>query len=317
MSAPLLSVIVCTHNPRPDLLARTLAALRGQTLAPALWELLVVDNASAPAIAASPLAAWHPAARVVSEPELGLTAARLRGIAEARSPLLVFVDDDNLLVQNYLADVARLFDEHPRLGAAGGPVAPEWEESPAHWALEFQGLLAVRDLGPERRICPGGPDARWPDFAPVGAGLAVRRAGALAYADALAVDPARRTFDRAGASLASGGDNDLVFTILHGGGDVGYFPELRLTHLIPRARLQPEYLARLNRGIMRTWVLVLAAHGQCPWPPVRAWTVPFRCARAWWRTRAWRSPARRVRWNGRCGQFQGQALLKHAVDLRR
>jgi glycosyltransferase involved in cell wall biosynthesis len=42
----MLSVIVCTHNPRQDYLARALAALRDQTLPTNEWELLVVDNAS-------------------------------------------------------------------------------------------------------------------------------------------------------------------------------------------------------------------------------------------------------------------------------
>ena len=69
-------------------------------------------------------------------------------------------------------------------------------------------------------------------------------------ADAIATDPRRHTLDRTGTSLASGGDNDLVFTALHAGGEVAYFPELRLTHLIPAGRLAPDYLTRLNRGII-------------------------------------------------------------------
>ena len=41
-----LSVIIPTHNPRRDYLARTLEALKRQTLAPEKWEVLIVDNKS-------------------------------------------------------------------------------------------------------------------------------------------------------------------------------------------------------------------------------------------------------------------------------
>jgi hypothetical protein len=181
---------------------------------------------------------------------------------------------------------------------------------PPTWSNEFHGLLALRDLGPEIRVTSGGPGAAWPSHAPVGAGLAVRRSFALAYAEAVASDPRRRGLDRKGGSLASGGDNDLVFTALHAGGDVGYFPDLKLTHLIPAGRLNPDYLARLNRGIMRSWVLVLALHGQCPWKPIDHRTVWLRAARAWWRCHAWRGAAQRIRFAGMLGQFEGQADLK-------
>ena len=141
----------------------------------------------------------------------------------------------------------------------------------------------------------------------MGAGLCIRRDYALAYADALAHQPLRAALDRRVGELTSGGDNDMVFTTLRAGGDVAYFPELTLTHLIPTTRLQPDYLARLNQGIQRSWVRVLALHGCNPWPAIPRWTVPLRSARAWLRTRAWRSPVHHIRWRGLHGRFLGQA----------
>ena len=308
--APQLSVVIPTRNPHPERLRRTLTALAAQTLSRAQWETLLVDNASdCPWDPPAELVAVLPGFQRLHEPHPGLTPARLCGIRAARGDVLVFADDDNILAPGYLAAVLRLFGDHPGLAAAGGPVLPEWEKPPPAWTREFHGLLALRDLGPAPLIAAGSPAAPWPDFAPVGAGLAVRRAGALAYAEALARDPVRRALDRRAAQLGSGGDNDLVFSLLHAGGDVGYFPELRLTHLIPAARLDAGYLARLNEGIMRTWVIVLHLHGQCPWPAIAPWTVVPRTMRAWLRGRAWRSPAHRVRWRGVAGQFQGQAVL--------
>ncbi len=303
----MISVVLPTHNPDLGRLRRTLDALVGQSLPRSSWELLVVDNASSPPLSSTEIDAIG--GRLVLEPTPGLTPARLAGIRAARGDLLVFVDDDNVLAPDFLVHVLSIFTRHPQLGAAGGKILPEFASPPPAWAAEFYGLLALRDLGAEEKIAPGAPAASWPDFAPVGAGLCVRHLVASAYAQHLAHDPTRRTLDRTGRSFASGGDNDLVFTVLHAGWGVGYFPQLTLTHLIPSSRLAPDYLAQLNEGIMRTWVRVLNLHGQCPWRPISPWTVPLRAARAWFRFAPWRSPANRIRWRGAVGQFQGQADL--------
>ena len=71
-----------------------------QTLPKDHWELLVIDNAFDRVLASEWDLSWHPQARHIREDELGLTPARLRGIAEARGDVFVFVDDDNLLHQN-------------------------------------------------------------------------------------------------------------------------------------------------------------------------------------------------------------------------
>lgn len=305
-----LSVIIPTHNPEAGRLRRTLAGLRQQTLPGLEWETLLVDNASANAVDAARFAGDAPSnLRISREPKLGLTAARIHGITHARGAVLVFVDDDNVLAPEYLARALELFDGNPRVAAAGGPVEPEWETPPPAWISRFQGLLALQNHGVERRVAHGVPGAPWPPFAPVGAGLVVRRSAAEKYVRELAIDPARSSLDRQAGRLSSGGDCDLVFTLLHAGGDVVYEPLLRLTHLIPKGRIDPEYLARLNAGIMRSWVQVLALHGQCPWPAIPRWTVPLRSARAWWRRRAWSSPTARIEWAGDCGQFAGQADL--------
>ena len=304
----MISVVLPTRNPHSGRLQRTLAALAGQTLAPTDWECVVVDNGSNPPLSTTTQPLFKRlGARLVVAAASGLTPARLAGIRAAHGDIIVFVDDDNVLAPNYLAAVATRFDSSATLAAAGGPVLPEWELAPAPWTSEFHGLLALRDFGAEARLAKGGPAAFWPDFAPVGAGLVIRRAPALAYAEAVIRDPRRNSLDRRGTSLTSGGDNDVVFSALHAGGDVAYFPELRLTHLIPAARLTADYLARLNRGIMRSWVCVLALHGQCPWAPVAPATVLLRVIRAWLRFRAWRGPAERVRWAGARGQFEGLA----------
>lgn len=48
---PAASAVIATHNPRMDFLARVIEALRGQTLAKSLWELVIIDNGSREALA--------------------------------------------------------------------------------------------------------------------------------------------------------------------------------------------------------------------------------------------------------------------------
>src|SRR5690348_13801358 len=91
------SVIICTHNPRADYLGRTLESLKKQTIATNEWELLLVDNHSDQRLADTWDLSWHTDATHIREDELGLIAARVRGIREARGDLLTFVDDDNVL----------------------------------------------------------------------------------------------------------------------------------------------------------------------------------------------------------------------------
>lgn len=310
---PLLTVILPTYNPHAERLARTLRALRAQTLPADRWETLVIDNASTRFPAAAFLASHGPAnLRVAREPAPGLTRARKHGFHAARADAAVLVDDDNVLAPDYLERALAHLAAHPRTGTLGGPVVPEFAVEPPAWTAEFHGLLALRDLGP-RPIFSAGPRPDgaagniYPLHAPVGAGMVIRRAAWEAWRRRLDAASAHTApTDRRGADLSSGGDNDIVMASLTAGWESAYFPDLRLTHLIPAERLQPAYLARLNRGIQRSWVRVLARHDACPWPPIARWTLPVRSARAWLRHRAWRSAAGRIRWQGAVGHFEGR-----------
>ena len=305
-----ISVLVPTHNPNAERLARTLGGLRAQTFPAGAWETVLIDNASAPAVDLAAAAGRAPAnLRLVREPLLGLTHARRRGFREARAPWCVLVDDDNVLAPDYLAHVAGIFRAQPKLGAIGGRSVPEFATPPESWMQEFFPLLALRDFGDTPEVAPavtanGTRRKEYPSrAAPIGAGMAVRREAVAAWLD---TSSGAALSDRRGSELASAGDNDLVFSVLESGWQVGYFPELSLTHLIPATRLEADYLARLNRGIQESWMQVLSRHEANPWPPIPSWTVPLRMMKSWFTYRAWSSPAARIRWQGACGHFAGR-----------
>jgi cellulose synthase/poly-beta-1,6-N-acetylglucosamine synthase-like glycosyltransferase len=305
-----LTVIIPAHNPHPGRLRRTLLGLRAQTLPVTEWETVLVNNASAQFPDEKFFAECAPENfSLVHEPTLGLTAARRRGFGAAGGAFAVLVDDDNVLAPDYLTRTLALFAAHPRVGALGGKSGPEFEESPPAWADEFLGLLALRDLGPAPLIShglrpPGATRNNYPLFAPLGAGMALRREAWTAWLNTPHDDT--MPSDRRGGELTSSGDNDIVLSLMQAGWEVAYFPELSLVHLIPAARLDPGYLARLNRGIQKSWMQVLAAHDASPWPPLTPFGAALRKAKAWFVHRAWRSSAARIRWQGACGHFEGR-----------
>lgn len=91
-----LTILVCTHN-RADLLRGALESLELQSLPRDRFEVLVVDNASTdgtPGVVAECAARGRVDLRSVREEELGLDAARNRGIREAAGTFVAFLDDD-------------------------------------------------------------------------------------------------------------------------------------------------------------------------------------------------------------------------------
>jgi glycosyltransferase involved in cell wall biosynthesis len=308
--SPEVSVIISTHNPHSGRLKRTLKGIRAQTLPRQRWELIIVDNASKNSLQEidAELATFTNA-NLVREERLGLTFGRLAGIRNSRAPVVVFIDDDNVMDRGYLKNALSIFRRHPRLGLAGGKSIPEWAAvSPEPWVEEFNGNLALRDLGEQEETAALSDPPSYPRCAPIGAGMMARRRALDSWMSACVMSEV--STGRRGRELTSGEDCDIVMYALRDGWEVGYFPELRLTHLIPAERLTRKYLARLNYGIARSWVQVLARHEIRPWPPATPWTVPIRKVRAYLSYHAWAGPAEHVRWRGACGQFDGRAKIK-------
>jgi hypothetical protein len=249
-----LSVVICTHNPRPDYLRRVLEALRNQTLPLKRWELLLIDNASKEQLTSQIWdMSWHPHARLIREEELGLSSARMRGMREASADLLVFVDDDNVLDPDYLSQTVRIDHEWPRLGVWGaGLIVPEFEVQPAPYLHELVALLSLREVDTCRwtNVIPCDIAAPW------GAGQCVRTEVAKAYLKHVEESSIRIT-DRRGMDLQSGGDLEIDYVGCSIGFGVGIFPELKLLHIIPAHRVQEDYLVRMYESVKISSSLML------------------------------------------------------------
>ena len=250
----MISVVLCTHNPRRDYLERTLTGLRAQTLPREAWELLVIDNGSETPLAGELDLSWHPGARVIREDELGLTPARLRGFAEGRGDLFVMVDDDNVLAPDYLAEAARIHRERPHIGAFGPYIKQVFESEPEAWTRPYHSLLGWQAFAHDTWACKVNVNL----CAPCGAGMCVRREVAEAFVRGIAENPFRKTLGRRGKELTSGEDTDIALCACDLGLGNGLFQCLQLQHLIPPNRLKYDYLLNICEKLALAGFLIPA-----------------------------------------------------------
>lgn len=138
MNALALTVAICTYNRARDL-EKTLGTLLQSSNALAInWELLVIDNNSSddtPQIARR-FAEQFPL-RYVVEPVQGIAHARNRAIHEARSPFVLFTDDDVDVLPGWLETYVNLLQRYPDLAFASGIIEPAWQAPPPEWVKQY------------------------------------------------------------------------------------------------------------------------------------------------------------------------------------
>lgn len=205
--------------------------------------MIVVNNASTDETVRIARDSWPPDCpinlRIVNEPELGLTRARLRGIAEARHPVICFIDDDNRVGPDWIETASKLMSAHPEVGACGGMIEPESDVKLPAWFERFQSYYAVGKQSEEPGDVTESRGYLW------GAGLCLRKRAWQTLLD--------RQFDfllsdRQGVTLSAGGDAELCYVLRLAGWRLWYEPKLEMKHFLPAARLQWNYLRRVSRG---------------------------------------------------------------------
>lgn len=173
-----LSVVVPTYN-HADVLVECLRALESQTLAPDAYEIIVVDDGSTdqtPTVLAEFAARPMHVTAVQFSSNRGRSAARNAGIARACAALIVFVDSDVIVREDFLEWHLRTHRENgpgtlsrgpvvlvPDLSAARNGQMPRFATSPAYLdtanaALEKTALLRAGQFD------EGFPGYGWEDF---------------------------------------------------------------------------------------------------------------------------------------------------------
>lgn len=300
-----ISVIICCHNSDKDILQKVIDSLKCQTLILQEWELIIVDNKSDIPIKQQIDISWHPDALIVEEPQLGLVHARIKGTLTAKYEIIATVDDDTPLFNDYLENVLAIYSKNPDLGVVGGKTVPQFETKPPEWLDDFKGLLAIRDLGDQPIIASlkNAVLKSYPECAPLL--IAPRKKCMMAYIDHYNKNISARQLGRKGNDLSSGEDNDINLFIYKSGYSLGYFPNLRFIHIIPKKRYSLPYLKRMAYESNRSWIKVLDIHQINSHHKIPAWTVPFRQIKAWFKLKAWKNEVNCIKWEGACGKFRG------------
>jgi glycosyltransferase involved in cell wall biosynthesis len=239
-----VSIVVCCHNSE-RLLPETLAHLAAQKFSGTRirCEVIVIDNGSTDQTARVASESWPDGCeiplRVVAEPKLGLTNARTRGIAEARYDIVCFVDDDNRVDADWVAEVSNVMTQHPEVGACGGLVEAVSDVELPAWFDRFQNYYAVGKQSEQAGDVTESRGYLW------GAGLCMRKS---AWQTLVGRQFTFLLSDRQGTALSAGGDAELCYGLRSAGWRLWYEPKLKLKHFLPATRLQWSYLRRVSRG---------------------------------------------------------------------
>lgn len=215
-----VTAVVCTRG-RPERLRRALESLQAQ--APALAQILVIDNAQPGEPSARRTVIDFRGVHYVQEQRPGLNVARNTALACAISPVVAFLDDDAIAEGRWGERLFAAFAD-PRVDACTGRVDPLSLDSAGARLFEANGgfsrgrrrIELPRDAGRKLHGFPA-PRIAWAVSVGSGCSLAIRRHAALAVGG----------FDERldnGRDIPGGGDHDLMWRLLESGGSLVYEP---------------------------------------------------------------------------------------------
>lgn len=237
----MLTAIICTYN-RAKYIGNLLERIAQNDLEKDAYEIVLVDNNctdnTRAVCEAFTKAHKDVNFRYVVEPEQGLSAARNKGIKEAKGDVIVYIDDDALVDTDYMRTYAEWFAAHPETMACGGPIEPFYETEEPTWMTPYTKALltAWMNYGDKVREYPKG---RYP-----GGGNAAYRKVVFDQ-----VGLFNTALGRKGGNLMGSEEKD-IFDKMHAAGmQVLYLPTPVLHHIIPQTKLEPDYFNRLTTQI--------------------------------------------------------------------
>jgi glucosyl-dolichyl phosphate glucuronosyltransferase len=248
----LITVAIPTHD-RASLLRETLQRLASLATPNGVeWELIVVQNNctdGTPAVLAE-LASRLPL-RALSESRPGVNFARNAAVDAARGDYIVFIDDDTLVEQGWLAAYASAFASFPEADVFGGPIVPRFASPPPPWLRASlplvhaaYGNLEARDRGETFSAV----------FHPYGANMAFRTS-------VLRQSPFDSLLGPRGKTRINGSEKALILKLLASGHAGRWVEEARVEHCVQEKQMTTDFLRWYFTGQGASMALVPAEPG--------------------------------------------------------
>jgi len=245
------TVAICTYNGEnrlPDVLEKLRSQINIEQIQ---WEILVIDNNSqdnTAQVVQEYQSNWSEAdpIKYYLEPEQGLAFARRCAIREAKSPLIGFLDDDNLPSSNWVAAAYTFGTSHPQAGAYGSQISGKFEVEPPEGFDRIARYFAL--IQGKTPYCYNHKyESTKKKMFPPGAGIVIRK---QAWIESV---PERPLLPQTNEDL------EMLSQIWQTGWEIWFNPEMQIEHKIPKSRLEKEYLMRFFRsnGVSRYYVRML------------------------------------------------------------
>ena len=134
---PRVSIVIPLYD-KADVLMETLTCVQSQTVRD--FEVIVIDDGSTDGGGALVEAVADPRFRLLRQENLGVSAARNRGILESQTQWVAFLDADDIWLSTHLADLLSAVEDPEVIGAFN------------NFIFESRGLPSVASVVPSQRV---------------------------------------------------------------------------------------------------------------------------------------------------------------------
>lgn len=236
-----LSVIFCTYN-REKYIYNAMKSIAEQDFLYQDYEVVLVNNNSTDSTEkiCNQFQTDYPQVefRYFMETNQGLSYARNRGVRESLGDILVFVDDDATVFEDYLSSIKRFFESHPDVSACGGPIEPVYEVDKPKWLSHYTEQLLGGKLyeGEKEKLFSNG---KYP-----GGGNSAFRKEVFEKYGLFNVELGRK-----GTGLIGAEEKDLYDRLTRGNEIFYYLPQMGIYHYIPEKKLTESHFRELTYSI--------------------------------------------------------------------
>ncbi|RZK26386.1 MAG: glycosyltransferase family 2 protein [Flavobacterium sp.] len=255
----MFSIIICTYNPDYTILEKLCITVE-EFKTDQLIELIIIDNnslipVSENSVLKKMILRNKISIKIFTEPEPGLTAARIAGINFTQYEWIIFFDDDNLPDHEYLDQVLAMINQHENVGIWGpGQVKVKYLNGSDDFLESTKYIFQQR----HNKDTAFARNSFWQSCYPYGTGMIVRRDIAKLYVSMVQQGKYTLT-DRNKESMSSGGDVQIVLTGIKMGYYAGVGSGIKITHLINASKSTYSYILRLQYSTASAFI---KAHNQ-------------------------------------------------------